>query len=472
MSEARIRTAEDFRAWAATGAAGLSFAGPDPHHAIGLDQLVPGYRVLSVDAPPALEVLARDGVGSYAVDAVATRPGTVARSVQALLADPGAGAFLDERADVRLVVFKSNAVVEALCRERGWTLLAGPASVARRWENKIAFRALAAELGLRQPPGAVVDLAANDYGDIAADLGPRFVLQAPHGYSGSRTHQVVDAASFAEALAALGPRPARATTYLPGLALTLNACVTLRGVAVSAPFVQVTGVPELTRYPLGSCGNDWSAAQALDLDPTGFRQMAEAIGAALATQGYRGVFGVDFVLGEDGQPYLIEVNPRLVASIALYTQLELAAGRLPLLARHVLAFLASDLDDAPLDLHQAPVDGAQVILHNLDDSARAVTAALPCGVVGEGPAAAGALLGQPAAQVAATGAGQLLRLTPGQGREVGSGQELARLQARGALSDESGQPRPAVLDAARAVLAATGVGGPSESMSQTTARRG
>jgi hypothetical protein len=469
VSRAGIRSLADFQAWAENGARGLTFAGPDPHHAIGLDRLVPGYRVASVDAPPALDVLAGEGVGTYAVDRVAAQPGTSARSAQALLADPGAAAFLNEQATVRLLVFKTNAVVESLCQANGWTLLAGPAAVARRWENKIAFRALAEGLGLRQPPGAVVDLAGSGYADIAAQLGPCFVLQAPHGYSGSRTHYVPDAAGFAAALASLGQRPARATSFLPGLPLTLNACVTARGVAVSAPFVQVTGVPALTRYPLGSCGNDWSTAQELDLDPAAFRTMAEAIGGALSRQGYRGVFGVDFVLGEEHQPYLIEVNPRLVASIALYTQLELAAGRLPLLARHVLAFLAPELDEAPLDQHESPVDGAQVILHNLAEDSRRVAVELDCGVVGEGAAAAGAVRGPPTAHVEGAGTGQLLRLTPGEGRVVGSGQELARLQSSGALADAAGRPRPAVLDAVRAILTGTGLGEP---LSQSDAWRG
>ncbi|MFN8424580.1 MAG: hypothetical protein U0470_14790 [Anaerolineae bacterium] len=72
------------------------------------------------------------------------------------------------------------------------------------------------------------------------------------------------------------------------------------------------------------------------------------------------MFGVDAVQGADGDLYAIEVNPRLIASIALFTQLEIAAGRLPLLARHVLAHLDPDADDAPLDLHHEPLPGAQI----------------------------------------------------------------------------------------------------------------
>ncbi len=414
---------------------------------------MPGYRVASVDAPPALTVLAQAGVETFAVDDGDERRGQVARSVQAMLMTPETRAFIGRRAPARLVVFKTNAMVERICREHGWELLAAPAGLSRRWENKVAFRELAAELGLRQPPGLIVDVGETDYGAIARRLGSSFVLQSPHGYSGSRTRLVRDDAEFAGAVRALRAPHVRATAYLPGQPLTLNACVTARGVAVSAPFVQVTGKPALTRYRLGSCGNDWSAAQGLAIDPLPYVHAAEKIGSALADGGYRGVFGVDFVVGDDGQPVVIEVNPRLVASIALYTQLELLAGRLPLMARHILAFLAPELDEAPLDAHWTPVDGAQIILHNLSSQSAEATQELGTGVLSADEAGRLSVV-RASAHVSDLARGEHLLLAPGRGRVVSSGQELGRIQSRGPLVTPSGRLLPGVAALAEAVVAA------------------
>jgi ABC-type lipoprotein export system ATPase subunit len=109
--------------------------------------------------------------------------------------------------------------------------------------------------------------------------------------------------------------------------------------------------------------------------------IVKAIGGALSQLGYRGLFGVDFVLGSDGRVFVIEVNPRLVASAALHAQLDLSQARLPLLARHVMAFVDPGADTAPLDVGAEPYAGGQAILHNLSEDDLAVWRGKTMGVV-------------------------------------------------------------------------------------------
>lgn len=466
----RVRSPSDLAHWAERHASGLVFAGPDPHYGIGLEALIPGYRIVSIDAPPALDILRARGVDVFALSTAADVAPTAGadgeRSTSDLLASPQTATFLNRRSaaapeavagdpieggPVHLLVFKSSHSVETLCREHGWTLLCAPAKLARHWENKVIFRRLADELGLPQPPGMAVDLGEARYADIATTLGPRFVLQAAHGYSGARSFDIADLEAFRAAVAALRGRTVRATTFVPGLPLTLNACVTARGVAVGAPFLQVTGDPGLTRYPLGACGNDWSAAAEMNLDPVPFVAIAQTVGRAMAKQGYRGIFGLDFVLAEDQSLVVIEVNPRLVASIALYTQLELLAGRLPLLARHILAFVDPDADAAPLDAHLEAVAGAQVILHNLAPEARRVHGSLLTGVYRWLEMAAELALMRPAVRVDAIEVpGEMLALAPARGGRVSGGQAWGRIQVRRRVLGSDGRLAPEI---ARAIQA-------------------
>lgn len=468
MTRRSVRTIDDFAAWAAVHARGLAFAGPDPHYAIGLENLVPGYRVASLTAPPALGILAAQGIDVFALADTADADADVDAepSTVTLLSDPATAAFIDagphrtgSTGAPRLMIFKSSHALEVLCRERGWDLLCAPAIVARRWENKITFRELAGDLGLPQPPGlAIDDLAEATYAAVAGRLGPRFVLQAAHGFSGARTFLATDAETFDVAVRAIRARRARATAFVDGVPLTLNACVTSRGVAVGAPCVQITGDSRLTRYPLGSCGNDWTAAREIDLDPAPFVDIARPVGEALAREGYGGVFGLDFVRGEDGRLWVIEVNSRLVASIALFTQLELAAGRLPLLARHVMAFVDPEADDAPLDVHLEPVDGSQVILHNVSDEARRIERQADTGVYRIDPASGSLSYSRPAVRVeAAHGPGEMLVLAPQAGRVVGAGQAWGRIQMRGRAVDGDGRLLPALVAAIADVARAAGM---------------
>lgn len=455
---ASVTTPAEFAAWAQMRAPGLTFAGRDPHYAIGLEPLLRSYRVISVEDAPALEVLASRGVQTFVLRTRSSEP--AARTTQSLLENDSIVQFLDTRPDTQLLVFKTSYAIELLCRRHGWGLLAAPAGLARRWENKVMFRQMAAAHGWPQPPGLVVELAKADYAGLAGRLGEHFVLQAAHGYGGARTYDVQNRADFDAAQRALRVPEVRATAFIQGRPLTLNACVTARGVAASLPFSQATGMPCLTRYRLGSCGNDWSAAPLHEVDPVPFVALADRVGTALGEAGFKGIFGLDFVLGEDGTTYLIEVNPRLVASIALYTQLELVEGRLPLLARHILAHLDPDADRAPLDLHQAAVTGAQLILHNVNNRAIRVKGRPMTGVYRWSREEGGLKFLRPAVRADELVADdELLVLMPAHGRVVESGSAYARIQVLGPVLDGHGGLRrtlDGVVEAVEGLLAEPG----------------
>ncbi len=140
----------------------------------------------------------------------------------------------------------------------------------------------------------------------------------------------------------------------------------------------------LTVRALGSRPHVYRGA----IGPIGDAPLAERIDAALAKLvpafGLRGLASLDFIRTDDGTPWLLEINPRPSASMALHEQalagglmrahVEAVQGRLPgrieqvpglrgteiLLARHrckVSAALADALATAP-DCHDLPDAGA------------------------------------------------------------------------------------------------------------------
>lgn len=477
MSHDGVRDLARYQDWARRALPrGLVFLGPDPHHALGFIDLVPQLAVAAADRPPALADLAAEGLplwspgrdldgGSSAADpallsaanAEVDPDGDSGRSSADLASVPGFAAWLDGLAEGQprppVAVFKPSHRLEQLAAADGWRLLSPPAGLSRRWENKVAFRERAAALGLHQPPGMAVE-AATAFALVADILGLPFVLQAPHGYSGARTLLVEDEDGFDAARASLRAPRLRATAFVLGRPLTLNACVTAKGVAASAPFVQVTGEQGLTRYGLGSCGNDWSWPGLAALDLAAYRRASRAVGEALAEEGFHGLFGLDFVQPYDhGEPWLIEVNPRLVASVSLHAQLELHAGRVPLAARHLMALLDPAADDLPLDLHEGPLLGGQLIVHNLGAGPRVWDRATPAGAwsgtaSGADEGHAGLLRQLPALAC--------LLLPPPRGRPVASGAEWGRVQCPQGVTNAAGAARPALLAKIAGLLAAGG----------------
>jgi hypothetical protein len=79
------------------------------------------------------------------------------------------------------------------------------------------------------------------------------------------------------------------------------------------------------------------------------RQQAQkatlALGEQLRRAGYRGCFGLDFLLDQDtGALYLGEMNPRITGATPLTSQAMLEAGSIPLVMFHLLEWFGLDYE--------------------------------------------------------------------------------------------------------------------------------
>jgi hypothetical protein len=107
-----------------------------------------------------------------------------------------------------------------------------------------------------------------------------------------------------------------------------------QGIAVGYPSVQITDQDALNCSGGRHCGNDFSATATLEQSLIeSVREQTIRIGQWMASHGYRGLFGVDFVIDErPGCSNTVDVNPRWQGSTTLQTQAERRQGRLPLAA--------------------------------------------------------------------------------------------------------------------------------------------
>jgi ATP-grasp domain len=159
-----------------------------------------------------------------------------------------------------------------------------------------------------------------------------------------------------------------ATSYLHGsLSLNLNACIFADGsISLHGPSVQVIGVPALTRRHFGYCGNDFSAASALDTAiMDAFEHLSMSTAHWLHSQGYLGAFGIDALVHE-GQVFLTEINPRFQGSSLISARLDTSMDRSNILMEHAAAFLGLKARNSEplreLALAQPPM--AHAIFHN------------------------------------------------------------------------------------------------------------
>ena len=321
----------------------------DPWLALCLASALPGVPVATFGRARERERFGRLGVEPILV------PPPAELSTRALLDDPAVAAAIDSEPTL-LISFKPSRRIEQAAAALGARFALAPAALSGPLENKLAFAALALEAGVPVPAQAS-GKASGPLSELLPGLRRPLVAQSPRSHAGKRTFAIDSEADWQALCAALPGRPLRVSERIEGRPGTLHAVVDADGsVLVSAPIVQVTGTPWLTPYALGSCGNDftWRPSPVPEV-----AALAEAVGAVIARRGYRGYFGLDFVVGPDG-PVLIEINPRLTASFALY------AARAPdLLHAHLEAVEGRRVQARRLP----PVAGGQLIAHDLTERA-------------------------------------------------------------------------------------------------------
>lgn len=339
----------------------------------GLDQFCPAEAVTCLDNGKELELLGeRSGTCFYSMEKQTgrrVRPSNqcIEETLAALL--PTLRPLMQKRNGVPwvLVTPYKCRTLEAFAGENGHAALVPLPGVCDLLNRKRNLFAGLDALNLPRIPGRWTTLPACRYAELAAEFGARFVAQLDSGISGSGTAIIASADEFESAAAKFGQSPAWVAPYAGNVSLNVNGLALEGGTVVCAPSVQLVGRAACGAAPGAYCGNDYTAASGLSRDMINLIiEQTGRIGGWIATLGYRGIFGLDFVLDErTSKPYPVDLNPRWQGSTALLTQAEAMEGRLPLAAADIACRLGLIGEDEILRSRAespAAVEGAQLVL--------------------------------------------------------------------------------------------------------------
>jgi len=229
----------------------------------------------------------------------------------------------------------------------------------------------------------ILEVSENRLADAGDKYGWPLVVQFNRGLAGEGTFLLENETAAADFAKKYGGRDAVVAPKFAGPTITLNACVTAQGVVVGAPFLQISGIAELNSTWSGTCGNDYGAELPLDKSQ---RQQILAdtlrVGEAMREQGFRGLFGLDFVVGEEVR--IIEINARPPASVPTFTQLEHEQDTVPLLGLHLLQFLGIAYEINIPEINQQkfgiPLRGSKLVFRNTSGDRYSVKGDLKAGV--------------------------------------------------------------------------------------------
>lgn len=110
-------------------------------------------------------------------------------------------------------------------------------------------------------------------------------------------------------------------------------------VSVDYPSIQLIGIPGITSRRFGYCGNDFAAARSLApavLDQ--IERTTRLLGGWMGRAGYRGAFGVDFLVKDDTALFM-EVNARFQGSTHASVKIGRTLGESCVMTDHLAALL-------------------------------------------------------------------------------------------------------------------------------------
>ncbi|BDQ04546.1 MAG: hypothetical protein KatS3mg084_0064 [Candidatus Dojkabacteria bacterium] len=315
----------------------------DPERALGVEDLLPSYHILYSELNQLTIPIADKGIN---IKNIVPSAENKIRCTADILRHPATHTYVKEVAhgQPNILVFKNDGNIAKLAHTYNYTLLNPPYELNSKFENKIEFANYLKARNISQPDYVIYDKFGDvDYQTIASRFGREFVVQFMFGYSGNSTFFISDESQLKALQAQYPLRKCKVSRKINGPTYTVNACVIRLGVVVGGISEQITGIPELTSSAGGTVGNDFSQRHLNDTLRSYLVDQTMLFGELLRKEGYRGMFGLDFILDMQTQSfYLIEANIRQVASATYVSYLQRIHQVVPIMLWHILELLDVD----------------------------------------------------------------------------------------------------------------------------------
>ncbi len=326
--------------------------------------------------------------GSFSLHSRLAAEGVEAMSIESLTktryADwnaPGMGAagqsiigrLLEACSEPALIVaFQRFPFLTMLTSANPQTEYLGPSRSTNRLLNDkpLVEAELSAASGVSMVPWRPVPTGEERSAFIESELrgGPIALRISPA--AGGQGHEVVhNSAQLGSSVLARRAGAVMVSPYLAGhIPVNVAACVFQDGgVTLHTPSIQLVGIPGLTPFDLGYCGNDFAAVKCLSgAALENLEGATRKVGRWMHSRGFVGAFGLDALV--DGDDVLfVEINPRFQGSTRVSAELDAAVDAPDIMLDHVLASLGGASYETPplTELVTRQSDRAFIVCYNL-----------------------------------------------------------------------------------------------------------
>lgn len=311
----------------------------NPERGLGLETLLNNFHLIYIQSSQYTEYFDDSGINSLCMECSSGQSMNPQGGTRILLNDPNIMKYLSNNKKKMnyAQTFKVNPAYDKKIQELGFQSLNTTSQLNREFEEKLSqYNNLNQHVKF---PKTIIDKFGNlSYLELVHQLGQTFVVQFSRGHTGSGTHVIETEEQFKSLQIENDQRTAKFSTHISGVAYTLNACITSVGVFIGGLSLQITGDKDLGALWGTTIGNDWSKRIYLE-NTNQITKETETIGTIMYKKGFRGMFGVDFIVKQNGEIFVIEVNARQTASVPMYTKMQLLREEVPLSMLHLFEFM-------------------------------------------------------------------------------------------------------------------------------------
>jgi len=233
------------------------------------------------------------------------------------------------------------------------------------------------------------------------------------------------------------PKKLVVAKFVHGKDVSIQGCITKGGLIVSTVQGQIIGDPILAHTMHGA--EQFSGIIAnIELEETVKREIhrvTEKLAGVLSEEGYRGVFGVDFMIDDDDRVYFLEANTRMTGASLLLTMLQINSGFVPFSLLNVLEIAQEDYDIEGYSETLDTSSGSMLMLHNTEDKSIKISDQLKSGTYTISGGVASRVCDSPYLD---SGSNFILHLYANPGQTIAPGKRIARIYTNKILYGSEG----------------------------------
>lgn len=264
--------------------------------------------------------------------------------------------FIKHKGAGKMLTWFFDEEIEKMAYELHLEICLPPATLRAYWDNKANTNRLAERAGVPCVPYILSTIESYAHLRlISANLGEQLVVQMPQGMGGETTFFINNEEDFKRSQHFLtNGEEMKIMRYIRCRQASQEACIIANGTVVAPLLRELIGIPELTLYQGGWCGNELLP----NAFPTALIQQAkeysQKLGEQLRKEGYKGCFQPDYLIDEtNGTLYLGEINTRFCGFTPLVNNASIAQRDIPLLLLHLAEWLeiSYEIDVESLNAH-------------------------------------------------------------------------------------------------------------------------